>query len=53
MTAIAGALLGTIITHIAEKQARQPITTIISSTLGFSIGVGYEAMLQSSSRSGK
>ncbi len=45
MTALAGAVLGLVINHISQFEPRKPIA--ISSTLGFVIGVGYEAVQQS------
>lgn len=50
ITAIAGALLGLIVAHIAERESRQKTAIIVGSTLGFTIGVGYEAMQQSRER---
>ncbi|VEP13031.1 conserved hypothetical protein [Hyella patelloides LEGE 07179] len=50
MTALAGALLGLIVAHIAEKESRQPIAIIAGSGLGFAVGVGYEAMQQNRER---
>ena len=47
MTACAGAMLGLVIAHIAERDSRRPAAIVIGSTLGFAIGVGYEAMQQS------
>ncbi|MBE9047026.1 hypothetical protein IQ255_21930 [Pleurocapsales cyanobacterium LEGE 10410] len=46
MTAIVGALLGLVVAHIAERESRQKTAIIVGSTLGFAIGVGYEAMQQ-------
>ena len=50
MTALCGALLGLVVAHIAEKESRQTIAVVAGSTLGFAIGVGYEAMQQSRER---
>ena len=50
MTAIVGALLGLVVAHIAERESRQKTAIIVGSTLGFAIGVGYEAMQQSRER---
>ena len=47
MTAFAGAMLGLVIAHIAERESRRPTAIVVGSTLGFAIGVGYEAMQQS------
>ena len=46
MTAIVGALLGLVVAHIAERESRQKAAIVVGSTLGFAIGVGYEAMQQ-------
>ncbi|VEP15673.1 conserved hypothetical protein [Hyella patelloides LEGE 07179] len=46
MTALAGALLGVIIAHIAERESRRPVAIVVGSGVGFAIGVGYEAMQQ-------
>jgi len=50
MTAFAGATLGLVIAHIAERDSRRPTAIIVGSTLGFAIGVGYEAMQQNRER---
>lgn len=50
ITALAGALLGLIVAHIAERESRQKPAIIVGSTLGFAIGLGYEAMQQSRER---
>ena len=50
MTALVGALLGLVVAHIAERESRQKAAVVIGSTLGFAIGVGYEAMQQSRER---
>lgn len=50
MTALAGALLGLVVAHIAERESRQKTAIVVGSTLGFAIGVGYEAMQQSRER---
>ena len=50
MTALAGALLGLVVAHIAERESRQQAAVIVGSSLGFAIGVGYEAMQQSRER---
>lgn len=50
MTALAGALLGLVVAHIAERESRRPAAIVIGSTLGFAIGVGYEAMQQNRER---
>ena len=47
MTACVGAMLGLVIAHIAERDSRRPAAIVVGSTLGFAIGVGYEAMQQS------
>ena len=46
MTALAGAMLGLVVAHIAERESRRPAAIIMGSTLGFAIGLGYEAMQQ-------
>lgn len=50
MTALVGAFLGLVVAHIAEKQSRQKVAIVVGSTLGFAIGVGYEAMQQNRER---
>ena len=50
MTALAGALLGLVVAHIAERESRRPAAIAIGSSLGFAIGVGYEAMQQNRER---
>ena len=50
MTALAGAVLGVVIAHIAEKESRRPVAVVVGSSLGFAIGVGYEAMQQNRER---
>ena len=50
MTALVGALLGLVVAHIAEKESRQKVAIVVGSSLGFAIGVGYEAMQQSRER---
>ena len=50
MTALVGALLGLVVAHIAERESRQKTAVIVGSTLGFAIGVGYEAMQQNRER---
>ena len=50
MTAIAGAFLGIIIAHIAERESRRPTAIIVGASLGFAIGVGYEAIQQNRER---
>lgn len=50
MTALAGALLGLVVVHIAERESRQKTAIIAGSGLGFAIGVGYEAMQQNRER---
>ena len=50
MTALAGALLGLVVAHIAENEHRQKAAVVVGATLGFSIGVGYEAMQQNRER---
>ncbi|MEO0834616.1 MAG: hypothetical protein AAFY16_01230 [Cyanobacteria bacterium J06642_3] len=50
MTALVGALLGLVVAHIAERESRQKAAVVVGSTLGFAIGVGYEAMQQSRER---
>jgi hypothetical protein len=46
ITAHVGALLGVVAVHIAEKESRQTAAVLVGSTVGFAIGVGYEAMQQ-------
>lgn len=46
MTALVGALLGLVVAHIAERESRQKAAIVVGSSLGFGIGVGYEAMQQ-------
>jgi hypothetical protein len=46
MTALSGALLGIAVVHIAERESRQRVAIVVGSTMGFTIGVGYEAMQQ-------
>ncbi|NJL53450.1 MAG: hypothetical protein HC930_17110 [Hydrococcus sp. SU_1_0] len=46
ITAHVGALLGVIVVHIAEKESRQTAAILVGSTVGFAIGVGYEAIQQ-------
>jgi hypothetical protein len=46
MTALSGALLGVVAVHIAEKESRQTAAIFVGSTVGFAIGVGYEAIQQ-------
>ena len=50
MTALAGAMLGLVIAHIAERESRRTAAVVVGSTLGFAIGVGYEAMQQNRER---
>ena len=50
MTALVGALLGLVVAHIAERESRQKTAIVVGSTLGFAIGVGYEAMQQNRER---
>ena len=50
ITALVGALLGLIIAHIAEKESRQRTAVVIGSTVGFAVGVGYEAIQQNRER---
>ena len=50
MTALAGAFLGLIVAHIAERESRRPAAIATGSTLGFVIGVGYEAIQQNRER---
>lgn len=50
MTALVGALLGLVVAHIAERESRQKAAVVVGSTLGFAIGVGYEAMQQNRER---
>lgn len=50
MTALAGALLGLVVAHIAERESRQRVAIVVGSSLGFAIGVGYEAMQQNRER---
>lgn len=50
MTALAGAFLGIIVVHIAERESRRPVAITAGSVLGFAIGVGYEAMQQNRER---
>lgn len=44
ITAFAGALLGLIVAHIAERESRPKVAIVVGSSLGFTIGIGYEAM---------
>lgn len=46
MTALSGALLGVVVVHLAERESRQRVAIVVGSTVGFAIGVGYEAMQQ-------
>ena len=50
ITALVGALLGLVVAHIAERESRQKTAVVVGSTLGFAIGVGYEAMQQNRER---
>ena len=50
MTALVGALLGLVVAHMAEKESRQKVAIVVGSSLGFAIGVGYEAMQQNRER---
>ena len=50
MTALVGALLGLVVAHIAERESRQKAAVVVGSTLGFAIGIGYEAMQQNRER---
>ena len=50
ITALVGALLGLVVAHIAERESRQKAAIVVGSTLGFAIGVGYEAMQQNRER---
>ena len=50
MTALAGALLGLVVAHIAERESRQKAAVVVGATLGLAIGVGYEAMQQNRER---
>lgn len=50
MTALAGAMLGLVVAHIAERESRRPAAIVMGSTLGFAIGLGYEAMQQNRER---
>ncbi|MEL7245775.1 MAG: hypothetical protein AAF063_09515 [Cyanobacteria bacterium J06643_5] len=50
ITGLAGAFLGLIVAHIAERESRQKAAIISGSVLGFAIGVGYEAMQQNRER---
>ena len=50
ITALVGALLGLVVAHIAERESRQKTAVVVGSTLGFVIGVGYEAMQQNRER---
>ena len=50
ITALVGALLGLVVAHIAERESRQKAAVVVGSTLGFAIGVGYEAMQQNRER---
>ena len=50
MTALAGAVLGLVVAHIAERESRRPVAIVVGSGLGFAIGVGYEAMQQNRER---
>lgn len=50
MTAMVGSLLGLVVVHIAERESRVKAAVIVGTTLGFGIGVGYEAMQQNRER---
>ena len=50
ITALAGALLGLVVAHIAERESRQRAAIVVGSSFGFAIGVGYEAMQQNRER---
>lgn len=50
MTALVGALLGLVVAHIAERESRQKVAIVVGASLGFAIGVGYEAMQQNRER---
>ena len=50
MTTLAGALLGLIVAHIAERESRRPVAIVVGASMGFAIGVGYEAMQQNRER---
>jgi hypothetical protein len=51
MTALAGALLGLVVAHIAQRESRQQTAIIVvGSGLGFAVGIGYEAMQQNRER---
>ena len=50
ITALVGALLGLVIAHIAERESRRPAAIIVGSSLGFAIGLGYEAMQENRER---
>lgn len=50
MTALAGAFMGLVVAHIAERESVQPVAIVVGSSLGFAIGVGYEAVQQNHKR---
>ena len=47
MTALVGVVLSLVINHISQWESRKPLAIIFGSTLGFVIGVSYEAVQQS------
>ena len=47
MTALVGAAISGVISHVNPIKSRQPVIVIVGSTLGFVIGMGYEAVQQS------
>ncbi|MEO0926033.1 MAG: hypothetical protein AAFY63_09190 [Cyanobacteria bacterium J06643_13] len=50
MTAMVGGMLGLVVAHIAERESREQAAVIVGTSLGFVIGVGYEAMQQNRER---
>ncbi|WP_110986357.1 hypothetical protein [Acaryochloris thomasi] len=46
VTAFVGAALGVVIDHVSQTKSRRATIILVGSTLGFVIGVGYEAVQQ-------
>ncbi len=46
MTALVGMVLGLVVNHISQWESRKSLAIITGSTLGFVIGIGYEAVQQ-------
>ncbi|MEO0377073.1 MAG: hypothetical protein AAF329_21155 [Cyanobacteria bacterium P01_A01_bin.17] len=46
ITALVGAALGVVIDHVSQIKSRRATIILVGSTLGFAIGVGYEAVQQ-------